>query len=57
MLIQTITTIGFSLPAEYEQMRNFEISNNMEEWHKREDSIYTTYTKVSHYTKTKRGTG
>lgn len=52
MLITTITTIGFKLPEEYEQMQNFILNNDMNEWHKDEDTNYTCYTKATYNTVT-----
>ena len=50
MLITTITTIGFKLPEEYEQMQNFILNNDMREWRKDEDTNYVCFTKTTYNT-------
>ena len=55
MLIQTITSVGFSLPSEYEQMIDFIANIDMKEWEKHEDTIYTTFIKRTCNTVTVRG--
>lgn len=52
MLITTITTIGFKLPEEYEQMQNFILNNDMREWRKDEDTNFTYFTKATYNTVT-----
>lgn len=47
MLITTITTIGFKLPEEYKAMERFKIENDMNEWRKDEDTIYTYFTRTT----------
>lgn len=55
MLIQTITSVGFSLPFEYEEMIDFIANINMKEWEKYEDAVYTTFIKRTCNTVTVRG--
>lgn len=52
MLIQTVTTVGFHLPDEYEAEQSFRLNNDMHQWKRYEDTQYTYYVKAERSTVT-----
>lgn len=55
MLISQVTSVGFKLPEEYEQMIQFIANNDMNEWKQYENTQYATFVKTTHNTITMKG--
>ena len=50
MLITQVTTIGFHPVKECDEILNFEAANDMNDWHKSESTVMTTYTRTQWWT-------
>lgn len=50
MFISIVTTVGFNPVTEYEQLKQFELNNDLREWKKSESTVCVAYTKSEYNT-------